>query len=140
MDTSILEEAFIRRLIVSACRSAEWSLDRQVPAWERWARAIQAHRIVVAGGNLELEAWMDDDLALMVSARIACPWTESDEKMLFDAMDEHPSLVAALVVIHWGKVRDLCVQSARRWEERVGGVAIVKAISSRKLPATPARF
>jgi len=137
VDTSVLEEAFIRRLIVSACRAAQWSPDQHVSARERWTRAIQAHRIAVSGGNLELEAWIGDDLALMVSARIACPWTDADEKTLFDAMDEHPSLVAGLVVINWPRVRAVCAQSARRWEERTGTVEIVEAISSRAASHTP---
>jgi hypothetical protein len=131
VELDVLEEAFLRRLMVAACRSAEWSLERDVPAEQRWSRAIQAHRIAVTGGNLELEAWIDDDLALVVSARIGCAWTDADEKTLFDAMDEHPSLVAGLVVINWAKVRAVCAQSASQWQLRTGPVAIVRAISPR---------
>ena len=139
LERGLLEEAFIRRAIAVACTAAHWSPQRTLPVSERWARAIGEHRICVDGGGIALEAWLDADLDLWVRVHIACAWSDMEEKLLFDTIDEHPSLVAGLLVIHWPSVRQLCQRSAARSAARHLDAALVEAISSRRLEPSALR-
>lgn len=135
LERGLLEEAFIRRAIALACTATHWSVQRTLPVSERWARAIEEHRISVDGGGIAVEAWLDANVDLWVRVHIACGWSADEEKLLFDTIDEHPSLVAGLLVIHWPSVRAMCQRSAARSAAHRVDAALVEAISSRRLEA-----
>ncbi|MEJ7734624.1 MAG: hypothetical protein WKG00_36195 [Polyangiaceae bacterium] len=136
MEPGLLEEAFIRRAIALACAATHWSVQRTLPVSQRWARAIDEHRICIEGGGIALQAWLDADVDLWVRAHIAGAWSATEEKLLFDTIDEHPSLVAGLLVIHWPAVRSVCQRSALRWGARRRDAAVVETISSRRTDLT----
>jgi hypothetical protein len=136
LERGLLEEAFIRRAIALACTATHWSVQRTLPVSERWARAIDEHRICIDGGGIALQAWLDADVDLWVRVHIAAAWSAAEEKLLFDTVDEHPSLVAGLLVIHWPSVRSLCQRSALRSAARRHDAALVQTISSRRVDLT----
>lgn len=111
----------LRRLIESACVSAQWEADPALSAADRLAWALSLHRLELQVPGLALCATIDEDVRLALQIRISTPCTEAMEAGLREVLDRSPSLLAELLRIDWADVWRACESAGRALPEAGAG-------------------
>ena len=113
MRKAVPRREIVRRLLETACRSAQWDTELGASPSQRLAAALAAHRFELRAAGVTLLAEMTEDICLAVRVRVDGDWNPDVASEVRAALDASTSLVAGLLVSEWQDIAEACRAAAR---------------------------
>jgi hypothetical protein len=105
-----IRKVLLRKLLLDACREVQWG--RAGTPVTRLEAAWRTHRLEIDLGDLELVAWVTQNVELAVWVRVARTFSPALEKALVKRIEGTDSLVARLLLVDWPNLRAACESAA----------------------------
>jgi hypothetical protein len=110
----------VQRLLHDVSRAVQWAApDGDVS--ERFARVISTYRLDLDLGDIELSAWLTEDVELAIWVRARRMWTPTVQRALLDALERDGSIVAGLLLTDWTNLTAACASASSDPPQRSEG-------------------
>ena len=103
------QKDLVQRLLVEVSRAVQWAPGGD-PA-DRFARAIAAYRLDLDLGDMELSAWLTEEVDLAIWVHVRRAWSPAVQRALSDALEKDGSIVAALLLADWENLTATCASA-----------------------------
>jgi hypothetical protein len=99
----------LQRLVETACRASNWGPNLADPS-ERLRAALASHSFSFDAHGVALRAWVTSELQLAMAVSRVVTWNADIERAVQLQLAHSPSLIAGLLLHHWGVVRIAVVE------------------------------